>query len=209
MPIACPIQPLCGAGPCADCSAYSAVGRLSGSSCLVEQAFFARPPSLPGIGRRPAVLCFWRQTHHDVAGRGCHQATDSPVGLPGNSALETCPTHPSRAADGIVPPAPRPTAQLFGGPRQKPVLLLWLRTGRRSHPVRRALPQRGIRRSHGAAPQIQPMWIAAGRSGALLSGQLHRHPEAAAYLQQRGIHQPQIIEELAISYVPAAACTNG
>jgi len=48
-----------------------------------------------------------------------------------------------------------------------------------------------------------------GRCGSLLEDaarfyrvQLHRHPEAAAYLQQRGIHQPQVIEELAISYAP-------
>jgi len=26
--------------------------------------------------------------------------------------------------------------------------------------------------------------------------QLHRHREAVAYLQQRGIHHPQVIEEL-------------
>ena len=32
--------------------------------------------------------------------------------------------------------------------------------------------------------------------------QLHRHPEAATYLQQRGIQQPQVIEELEIGYAP-------
>ena len=32
--------------------------------------------------------------------------------------------------------------------------------------------------------------------------QLHRHPETAAYLQQRGIHQPEVIEEFAIGYAP-------
>lgn len=32
--------------------------------------------------------------------------------------------------------------------------------------------------------------------------QLHRHPEAAAYLKQRGIHQPEVIEEFAIGYAP-------
>jgi DNA primase len=32
--------------------------------------------------------------------------------------------------------------------------------------------------------------------------QLHRHPEAAAYLLQRGIHQPQVIEEFEIGYAP-------
>jgi DNA primase len=48
-----------------------------------------------------------------------------------------------------------------------------------------------------------------GRCGSLLPDvarfyqlQLHRHPEAVAYLQQRGIHQPQVIEELAIGYAP-------
>jgi len=47
------------------------------------------------------------------------------------------------------------------------------------------------------------------RCGSLLSDvvrfyqiQLHRHPEAAAYLEQRGIHQPQVIEEFAIGYAP-------
>jgi DNA primase len=48
-----------------------------------------------------------------------------------------------------------------------------------------------------------------GRCGSLLEDaahfyqvQLHRHPEAAAYLQQRGIYQPQVIEEFAIGYAP-------
>jgi hypothetical protein len=42
-----------------------------------------------------------------------------------------------------------------------------------------------------------------GRCGSLLPDvarfyqvQLHRHREAVAYLQQRGIHHPQVIEEL-------------
>jgi DNA primase len=48
-----------------------------------------------------------------------------------------------------------------------------------------------------------------GRGGSLLLDvarfyqvQLDRHPEAAAYLQQRGIHQPEVIEEFAIGYAP-------
>ena len=47
------------------------------------------------------------------------------------------------------------------------------------------------------------------RCGSLLSDvarfyqvQLDRHPEAVAYLQQRGIQQPQVIEEFAIGYAP-------
>lgn len=32
--------------------------------------------------------------------------------------------------------------------------------------------------------------------------QLHRHPEAARYLQRRGLHDPSMIEELGIGYAP-------
>jgi DNA primase len=32
--------------------------------------------------------------------------------------------------------------------------------------------------------------------------QLHRHPEAVQYLQQRGLHDPTLIEELGIGYAP-------
>jgi DNA primase len=32
--------------------------------------------------------------------------------------------------------------------------------------------------------------------------QLHRHPEAACYLEQRGLHNPALIEELGIGYAP-------
>jgi DNA primase len=32
--------------------------------------------------------------------------------------------------------------------------------------------------------------------------QLHRHPEAAAYLEQRGLHRPEMVEELRIGYAP-------
>jgi len=32
--------------------------------------------------------------------------------------------------------------------------------------------------------------------------QLHRHPEAVAYLNERGLHEPELIEELGIGYAP-------
>jgi DNA primase len=32
--------------------------------------------------------------------------------------------------------------------------------------------------------------------------QLHRHPEAVAYLHQRGLHQPEVIDQLQIGYAP-------
>jgi DNA primase len=32
--------------------------------------------------------------------------------------------------------------------------------------------------------------------------QLHRHPEATAYLAQRGVHQPEVVEQMRIGYAP-------
>src|SRR5262249_19552048 len=119
-------------------------------------------------------------------------------GLPANSELETHAPHLWWAADGLVPAAPRPQAQFPGGPAEEPVLLLWLRPWRRPHPLRRAVPRCELRGGAGAAPAFRPSWVFAIRCGAFL----HRHPEAAAYLQQRGIHQPEVIEEFAIGYAP-------
>ena len=38
--------------------------------------------------------------------------------------------------------------------------------------------------------------------------QLHRHPEAVAYLQQRGLRQPEVIEQMRIGYAPGR-CSRG
>src|SRR4030095_16110257 len=40
------------------------------------------------------------------------------------------------------------------------------------------------------------------RSSDLYQLQLHRHPEAAHYLEQRGLHDPAVIAELDIGYAP-------
>ena len=47
-------------------------------------------------------------------------------------------------------------------------------------------------------------WIGAAASGGLdlYQIQLHRHSEAVAYLNQRGIHSPELIEEMRIGYAP-------
>ena len=39
--------------------------------------------------------------------------------------------------------------------------------------------------------------------------QLSRHREAVAYLDQRGIHEPELIEHMRIGYAPGAACGLG
>jgi len=40
------------------------------------------------------------------------------------------------------------------------------------------------------------------QTAAFYQFQLHRHPEAAQYLEQRGLHDPSLIEELGIGYAP-------
>ena len=40
------------------------------------------------------------------------------------------------------------------------------------------------------------------KTAAFYQLQLHRHPEATRYLQQRGLHDPSLIEELGIGYAP-------
>jgi DNA primase len=40
------------------------------------------------------------------------------------------------------------------------------------------------------------------RTAAFYRLQLHRHPEAVRYLEQRGLHHPALIEELGIGYAP-------
>jgi DNA primase len=39
-------------------------------------------------------------------------------------------------------------------------------------------------------------------TAAFYQAQLHRHPEAAEYLRQRGVYAPELIEELGIGYAP-------
>lgn len=38
--------------------------------------------------------------------------------------------------------------------------------------------------------------------------QLHRHPEAVQYLTQRGLHDPALLQELAIGYAPGNLCRH-
>src|SRR5207253_7462985 len=104
---------------------------------------------------RSSVICSWRQTRRDVAGRRRTQTADSLAGLPAIAKLETRPPHLPRATDGIVSAARRSPAQLPGGPCQESFLLLWLRTWRRSHSLRRTLLRRGILRSEEHTSELQ------------------------------------------------------
>ena len=148
---------------------------------LVE-LFCALPPSLPGIGRRPGVICLWRQTHRDVAGGGRYQTADSVVGLPANTKLETRPVHFSRAADGTVPAAPRPSPQFPRGSRQEPVLLLRLRPGRRRDPLCGTLPPREIQRGDAAASRFPLRRISAERYRQLLPDPVTSPPRGGLLL---------------------------
>ncbi|MGO9257906.1 MAG: hypothetical protein ACLQU1_16575 [Bryobacteraceae bacterium] len=52
-----------------------------------------------------------------------------------------------------------------------------------------------LRQWHGAAPLLQQAASCYGR-------QLHRHAEAVAYLQHRGLRSPVLIEHMRIGYAP-------
>jgi DNA primase len=52
-----------------------------------------------------------------------------------------------------------------------------------------------LRQWRGSAPLLQAV-------ADLYRIQLHRHGEAVAYLNQRGIHSPELIEEMRIGYAP-------
>ena len=51
----------------------------------------------------------------------------------------------------------------------------------------------------GLAPLLQ-------RAADFYRMQLHRHTEAVAYLQQRGVHSPELIEHMRIGYAPGGGC---
>src|SRR6266567_6540788 len=42
------------------------------------------------------------------------------------------------------------------------------------------------------------------KTAAFYQAQLHRHPEAAEYLRQRGLGDPELIEELGLGYAPGS-----
>ena len=54
-----------------------------------------------------------------------------------------------------------------------------------------------LRQWRGSAPLLQAV-------ADLYRMQLHRHGEAVAYLNQRGIHSPELIEEMRIGYAPGS-----
>jgi DNA primase len=63
------------------------------------------------------------------------------------------------------------------------------------HQVRFPQALRLLREWRGSAPLLQAV-------ADLYQIQLHRHGEAVAYLNQRGIHSPELIEEMRIGYAP-------
>ena len=69
------------------------------------------------------------------------------------------------------------------------------------HQVRFPQALRLLREWRGSAPLLQTVTD-------FYRIQLHRHGEAVAYLNQRGIHSPELIEEMRIGYAPGG-CLRG
>src|SRR5262249_59488004 len=93
--------------------------------------------------------------------------------------------------------------KLSGGSSQEPVLLLWLRPrggdvirfAELYHQVRFRQALQLLRQWRGRPPLLHE---AAG----FYRMQLHRHSEAVAYLYQRGIRSPEVIEHMRVGYAP-------
>ena len=49
---------------------------------------------------------------------------------------------------------------------------------------------------------LAPVSLLLEQTAAFYQVQLHRHPEATHYLEQRGLHDPALIEELGVGYAP-------
>jgi len=52
---------------------------------------------------------------------------------------------------------------------------------------------------------LVPVSLLLEQTAAFYQLQLHRHPEATDYLEQRGVHDPALIEELGIGYAPGGS----
>ena len=196
---ACPMIPRSGAGLGASSSACCVGWPCRAGPC--EQTFSALLPSLPGIFRRPAVFCAWRPTHHECPHRRrVTQAADSVVGLPGESTLAARQAHRSRASDGSCPLHADRRPSLLVDPGKS--LFYCYGCGRGGDVIRFVELFHGVR--FGEALAVLRRWSGVG---SLLSGvvhfyqlQLQRHPEAVAYLAQRGVHQPELVERMRIGY---------
>src|SRR5262249_12438101 len=141
---------------------------LSLRSIRVLSCLFHVPTILAWDWQPPRVICFWRRTQRDLAGCRYSQAADSAARLPENPKLEARSTCASRAVNGSLSPPRRPSPQFFAGSGQKPVLLLWLRPRRRSHPLRRTFPRRQISRGDGVASPLLSIGVPVIRCGPLL-----------------------------------------
>ncbi len=90
IPLVCQIPVRFVAGLGAEWSA-SGVRQKPACGATALGKFCGHPPSLPGIGRRRAVFCCWRESRHELAGSRLTQTADPAVGLPTRTRMEGSP----------------------------------------------------------------------------------------------------------------------
>src|SRR5215472_7362232 len=110
--------------------------------------------------------------------------------------------------DGAVPLARGSQAEFPGRSPQRSFLLLrlWPRWGRDS--LCRTLSPGEVLASFGAAMPMARCEAFAQEAARFYGIQLERHPEAVAYLLQRGVRSPELIEHMQIGYAPGG-CLRG
>src|SRR6202790_3725205 len=110
--------------------------------------------------------------------------------------------------DGTVSAAPRSQTKLPGGSRQEPVLLLRLWLRRRCDSLCRTLSPGEVSASVDAAvPMAWPDAVITP-SHRFLPHAVTPPREAVAYLHQRGVRSPEVIEHMRIGYAPGG-CLRG
>ena len=67
---------------------------------------------------------------------------------------------------------------------------------------RRAISPGEVSSGRDVAARVVWSYAPAGRSYKLYRMQLSRHREAVSYLEQRGLHEPEVIEHMRIGYAP-------
>ncbi len=165
--------------------------------------FSRRPPSLPGICPRCAVFCRSRQEVRESSSSRRVEAADPAAGLSAELMIGIRPdvsavadlwdcvryTPTTNRASSWTPARTCSTA--MGAGRGGDVI----RFAELYHQVRFPQALWLLRQWRGSAPLLQAV-------ADLYRMQLHRHGEAVAYLNQRGIHSPELIEEMRIGYAP-------
>ena len=172
-------------------------------------AFCGHPPSLPGIWARSAVFCRSRQEVRESSSSRRVETADSAAGLsagssigsrPDNSAggrlMGLCPLHADHKPSFLVDPR-KNLFYCYGCGRGGDVI----RFAELYHQVKFPQAVALLHQWRGLAPLLH-------EAASFYRMQLHRHSEAVAYLYQRGVRSPELIEHMRIGYAPGG-CLRG